>query len=275
MKKLLMYTTILMLLIPITQSDAEARRGGGFSRSFGRSFGRSMGRSSSFGRRSSWGSRTTGYKKKGGLFGRNSRSSRGRSFGKKRSLAPRTHNRNGRKLLSNNFASKSSHSSRSKMFRSRHNQPRTMLNPRYYGGRTWGSWGWGMGSVGVWDLFFLSTVNHMFWYHHWHNPSIQNALYQNNLLQKEELSRLEARVKELEGQGVKRNPNYLPEGVDPDIAHSKDFVKNNPDELYQTTTRTPGTRMEDRETESGGGLSTLAFLFSIGLFFYLGFVRKF
>jgi len=132
-----------------------------------------------------------------------------------------------------------------------------------------------MGSVGVWDLFFLSTVNHMFWYHHWHSPGLQSALYHDNILQKEELRRLETRLKELEQQGVKRNPNYLPEGVDPDVAHSKEYVESHEGEIYQSPESNGQTKNDGTSSDSGGGLTTLAFLFSLGLFFYMGFIRKY
>lgn len=90
----------------------------------------------------------------------------------------------------------------------------------------WGSWGWGYGSVGMWDLFFLSTVTHMFWYHHWHNADIQRALYQERIMNAKELGELEGRVKALEAQGVARNPNYLPDDAPKDIAYSKEYQES-------------------------------------------------
>ena len=162
MRRRIVYAILFLLCFPTLELELEARRGGGFSRSFGRSFGRS-----SFGSRSSrssgrytWGSRSSGYQRKGGLFGKRSRSARGRSLGTRKSLTPRrTHNANGRKLLSSSYASKSSRNSRRESFRRKYDRPRTRFNPSYYGGRGWGSWGWGMGSIGVWDLFFLSKNN--------------------------------------------------------------------------------------------------------------------
>ena len=143
-----------------------------------------------------------------------------------------------------------------------------MFNRHYYGGVGWGGFGWGMRSIGVWDLFFLSSVNHMFWHHHWHEPAIQRALYKDNLLQDEELKKLEKRVKELEAEGVKRDPNYLPEDVDPDLAYSKEYVNKNPDEFY-------GDVEEDQLQESGMGISSLMTLVMVAFFFYSFFVRRY
>ena len=127
--------------------------------------------------------------------------------------------------------------------------------------------GWGYRSVGIWDLFFLTSVSRMFWYHHWHDPGIQRALYKENMLQKEELAALETRVKELEAEGVPRDPKYLPDGVDPDIAYSKEYVESNTDEFYAD--------VEEPEESEGGFLSIFSFLFMMASIWYLFGVRRY
>lgn len=111
-------------------------------------------------------------------------------------------------------------------YEKRFSQPTTVINHRYTQ-RPWGSWGWGYGSVGIWDLFFLSTANHMFWYHHWNDQHLRQALYEKKLLDNQELANLESRIKELEAQGVPRDANYLPDDVTSDVAYSKEFIDVN------------------------------------------------
>ena len=159
------------------------------------------------------------------------------------------------------------------------------MGPSWHG-PGWGSWGWGHRSVGIWDLFFLMTVRDMFWYHHWRDPGIQRALYKDNLLQKEEVQRLEKRVAELEKQGVKRNPNYLPEDVDPDLAYSKEYVHHHQED-FGDAQGAAGASDADEDAKTGSadsddddddGVGWLWVLFGLGgaaLFFYALFVRRY
>ena len=248
---------------------AEARRG--FSRSFGRSMTRSLGKSSrgafSLGtkrRSATFGSKRPRASRKGGFFGR--KSSRGRAMGASaaRQRSSTKYSRYKSSRLGHSKMRKGSAASQQKRAK------------RYYSGRQpvrgfrrgfyAGPMAWGYGSVGIWDIFFLSSVSRMFWYHHWHDPGIQRALYKENMLQDEELKKLEARVKELEGEGVPRDPNYLPEGVDPDLAYSKEYVASNRDEFYAS---------KDEPEEGGGFLSIFSFMFLMASLWYLVGVRRY
>jgi len=86
------------------------------------------------------------------------------------------------------------------------------------------------------------------------------------MLQKEELTKLEQRVKELEAEGVPRDPNYLPEGVDPDIAYSKEYVEANQSEFYAD---------KDEPASGGGFLSFFSFAFLMASIWYLIGVRRY
>jgi len=110
-------------------------------------------------------------------------------------------------------------------------------------------------------------VSRMFYYHHWNDPGIQRALYKDNMLQKEELTKLEQRVKELEGEGVPRDPNYLPAEVDPDIAYSKEYVKANHSEFYSD--------VDEPEPGGGGFLGFFSFAFLMASIWYLISVRRY
>lgn len=252
----------LLVFFPASwPTEAEARRGFGFSRSMGsRSLGRSLGRRGAG--RSSWGSsRSKGYRRKGGVFGsRGGR--RGQAFGKAK--RPRL-NKRGHRMLGTTQRTAKGRTARAATNGKRFSRPVTTMNSRFYGGRSWGTWGYGMYSVGLWDVFFLSTVNRMFWYHHWHDPGIQRALYQENLLQKEELEKVEKRVAELEGQGVKRDPDYLPKEADPDLAYSREYVESHPDEFYAA---------DEVPQESESSLWALMCAAMFGSFFYLSFIRR-
>ena len=98
---------------------------------------------------------------------------------------------------------------------------RYRFRDRYYGGGY---------SVGVWDVLFLSHASSLFWYHHWHEPSIRRALYQDNLLKGAELRRLEAEVHALEAQNIARDPDYLPDGVSPQDAYNDAYIRQIRDE---------------------------------------------
>lgn len=260
-RPLILLLALLVFLPASWPTEAEARRGFGFSRSMGsRGFGRSVGRRSAG--RSSWGSsRSRGYRRKGGVFG-SKRGKRGQAFGQ--GQRPRL-NKRGHRMMGKTQRSVAGRNARAATYGQRFSRPVTMMNPRFYGGRAWGSWGYGMYSVGLWDVFFLSTVSRMFWYHRWHDPGIQRALYQENLLQKEELEKVEKRVAELEAQGLKRDPEYLPEDADPDLAYSREYVEKHPDEFYAE---------DEPPQESGSGLWSLICMAMFGSFFYLSFVRR-
>ena len=126
----------------------------------------------------------------------------------------------------------------------------------------------------MWDLFFLSTVSHMFWYHHWHEPGIQRAIRKDNLLEKQELERLEKRVAEMEAKGVPRDPNYLPQGVDPDLAYANDYVQKNQAEFYSEEPPSGASESAEAQEESFGVLWVLFGLSGLALFFYGLFIRR-
>ena len=55
----------------------------------------------------------------------------------------------------------------------------------------------------------------MFWmFHHW--DSVDYSRFQEAKLRE-----LEAKVKQMEASGMKRDPNYVDPGVDPDIQYAK------------------------------------------------------
>ena len=146
---------IIHLVISLTpQEMLWARRGGGFSRSFS-SGSRSSFRSSRTGSsRMSWGSNRSGYVRKGGFFGSSKKSSRGKGFQKGRTQ--------GSPLKKKPFAGVSPHSETSRTIRQNYygqtrHQPRSPVNPRYYSSSR-GPLRWGHSSVGIWDLYFLTTM---------------------------------------------------------------------------------------------------------------------
>ena len=239
--------------------ESEARRRS-YSRSrSSRSYSRRSSSSSRSRSRSSWGS--SSYRSKGGSFG--SRSTRNlasssrsssRSGGSRNSSSRSSSRSNQYKSTSNKYKSSSSkystrHSSRP--YRSHSSYDRDYRNyrrPRYKSRGSWwtrnssykqrwrsnSSYRWRFRSryyndsysVGVWDIYFLSHANDLFWYHHWQDRSIRNALYQQNILEDAELRRLESRVQELEQQGIARNADYLPDGVGPEDAYSRDYIRS-------------------------------------------------
>jgi hypothetical protein len=89
---------------------------------------------------------------------------------------------------------------------------------------------WGMGYVGMWDMFFIMQASNLFWYHHWNEISP----YRDNFDEKK-FAEMEARVKELEKEnnGV-RDPNYMDPDVDPDLQLSKEYQEKNLDKVYYT-----------------------------------------
>jgi hypothetical protein len=88
---------------------------------------------------------------------------------------------------------------------------------------------YGYAYVGPWDLWFLMRASDMFWFHHWSEISPSRSYFDQ-----QEYDRLEKRVKELEQQGVKRDPNYLDPDVDPDLQLSQQYQEQNVDKVYYT-----------------------------------------
>jgi hypothetical protein len=105
----------------------------------------------------------------------------------------------------------------------------------------------------VWDPYFLaSAATVLFWYHHWDDPEIQEALYEDHVLEDAELLKLESKVQAYEAEGIVRNPDYLPEGINPQDAYSNAYIE----------------RERRRQEEGGGGLVLLvSILVGLGLGF--------
>ncbi len=106
----------------------------------------------------------------------------------------------------------------------------TYMGPRYYSTGFWGGYGypmWGYHAVGIWDLAFLMTASHLFWYNHWYALSQYRSAFDQ-----QKWAEMEARVAQLEAQGVKRNPDYLDPKVAPDLQFSRQFVAAHPGLVY-------------------------------------------
>ncbi len=88
---------------------------------------------------------------------------------------------------------------------------------------------YGYAYVGPWDLWFLMRASDLFWYHHWSEISPYRSYFDQNQYQQ-----LENRVDQLEKQGVQRDPNYMEEGVDPDLQLSQQYQEKNPENVYYT-----------------------------------------
>lgn len=87
----------------------------------------------------------------------------------------------------------------------------------------------GYTSIGPWDLWFLMRASEMFWFHHWNEISPYRDRFDQ-----QQFDDMEKRVKALEEQGVQRDPNYLEEGVDPDLQFSQQYQEENVDKVYYT-----------------------------------------
>jgi hypothetical protein len=95
----------------------------------------------------------------------------------------------------------------------------------------------------VWDPYFLaSAATALFWYHHWDEPEIHEALYEDHVLPDEEFTRLQTEVQRYEAEGLPRDPEYLPEGIAPEDAYADEYIRS----VYA------------EEEESGAGLIFLA-----------------
>jgi len=104
----------------------------------------------------------------------------------------------------------------------------------------------------------LSHATDLFWYHHWHEPALQRALYQDRVLQDAELARLESRISVMEGENITRDPDYLPDDIAPYDAYSEEYL-----------------REIGEEEGSGLGLILLLSIFGGALVGYLLFFRRY
>lgn len=104
------------------------------------------------------------------------------------------------------------------------------VNPVYFGS----PFSYGHAFVGAWDLWFLMRASEMFWFHHWHDIHPYR-----NYFEAQRFAELERRVKELEQQGVVRDPEYMDPDVDPDLQLSSEYQEKHLDNVYYTA-KNPG-----------------------------------
>jgi hypothetical protein len=103
------------------------------------------------------------------------------------------------------------------------------VNRGYFGS----PFSYGYAFVGPWDMWFLMRASELFWYHHWAEISLYN-----NYFDAAQYAKMDARVKQLEAQGVAKDPNYLEPGVDPDLQLTTDYQEKHLDSMYYTN-KTP------------------------------------
>lgn len=99
------------------------------------------------------------------------------------------------------------------------------VNRNYFGS----PFSYGYAFAGPWDMWFLMRASEMFWFHHW----LEIQAYRNNFDQ-QQYAQLEARVHQLEAQGVVRDPSYMEPGVDPDLQLTTDYQEKHLDNIYYT-----------------------------------------
>lgn len=88
---------------------------------------------------------------------------------------------------------------------------------------------YGYAYVGPWDLWFLMRASELFWFHHWSEISPYKSYFDQ-----QQYADMEKRVKELEQQGVQKDPEYLDPDVDPDLQLSQQYQEENVDKVYYT-----------------------------------------
>jgi len=88
---------------------------------------------------------------------------------------------------------------------------------------------YGAASVGPWDLWFLTRASDMFWYHHWDEIYAYRSYFNAH-----EFAEMESKIKNIEAQGIARDPKYTEPSVDCDLQLSDDYIKLNINEVYYT-----------------------------------------
>ncbi|MDP6125442.1 MAG: hypothetical protein QGH20_06785 [Candidatus Latescibacteria bacterium] len=251
--------------------DIEARRGGfgGFSRRSFRSssFGKARSRAPSRARRSSRGrSDSKAYSKNSAQRQFDQRQGRRASTRTTRSQAQisRT-NTNVRQQVNSSRRQNRNISPTNRLDRARgHSTPRNVvINRNYYGG---GRFGWGMYSFGIWDLFFLNWMmqsNRGFYYHRMNQSEIAR-LEKDKVFQQGQLNELKAEIAQMKAQGIARDPNYLPKGVDPDVPLAQNYVESQAGEIYGPKAAEE-IAARDREKDSKEATTLWKDLFIAGL----------
>lgn len=96
-------------------------------------------------------------------------------------------------------------------------------------------------SFGIWDSLFLwmmldriSTPQYSrFYYSHYNDPDVKkfiaeaNELSEDNEELKEKLDTMEKEVQTMKLNGVAADPNYIPEDISPELAHSESLLEKN------------------------------------------------
>lgn len=109
-----------------------------------------------------------------------------------------------------------------------------------------------------WGFLIGQSINNQAAWAYHHRDSMDDARYRELLARD---ATLEAKVKAMEAEGIKRDPNYLPEGVDEDLVYSKPDI---------------ATEKEDDGTGFFTWLLVLTIIGGAGyLAYYFGFKKKY
>jgi len=142
------------------------------------------------------------------------------------------------------------------------NQPQTTVVHNYSDGISPMFWGFMMGQ---------SLNNQAAWAYH-HRDSMDDARYRELLARD---AALEAKVKAMEAEGVQRDPNYLPEGVDEDLVYSKP----KPEPKVSSPQSQEELTAPEKEDDGTGFFTWLLVLTGIGgagyAAYYFGFKKKY
>lgn len=135
-------------------------------------------------------------------------------------------------------------------------------------------------SFGIWDAVFLwalldnplSGATHIYNHYNdsgvqqWLNVAKEEAKTDEELKQK--LSQLENEVAKMKATNLEKDESYLPNNIEPDLAFSDNFVKNNKDVFYDSNK----PKEESSESSWTSVIISIAMLFVLG--YWLIFVRK-
>jgi hypothetical protein len=123
-----------------------------------------------------------------------------------------------------------------------------------------------MYTFGIWDLFFLNWMmqsNRGFYYHRMNQSEIAR-LEKDKVFQQGQLNELKAEIAQMKAQGIARDPNYLPKGVDPDVPLAQNYVESQAGEIYGPKAAEE-IAARDREKDSKEATTLWKDLFIAGL----------
>lgn len=156
-------------------------------------------------------------------------------------------------------------------------------NPPAYLNNTGGSWGGLNGfflGYMVNDILTPNSNGAQYMYHNQSDPAVMAYMAElrrqsaDNIELRDKLSELDKQLAVMKAQGVQQQPGYVPEGVDPDVMYSKEYVDSHKADFYPKGQDIAPSEDEAEDEGGHGGLIFTTILLVMGFGVWFVFFRR-